>query len=120
VTEGELKYFKPQELVCPCCGASGVTDELKDLLDWLREKYGKPIVVNSAYRCKKHNEQVGGVPESAHTTGEAVDIGCSFAVDRMKLITLLREASVDRIGLAKTFIHFDISKTLPQDVFWLY
>jgi zinc D-Ala-D-Ala carboxypeptidase len=118
--EAEMKYFKPEELACPCCGASGVTEDLKELLDWLREHYGKPIVVKSAYRCKKHNEEVGGVPESAHTTGEAVDIGCSFAPDRMKLVKLLLEASVGRLGIAKTFIHFDISKTLPQEVFWLY
>ncbi len=115
-----MKYFTQKELACPCCGASGVTAELKELLDWLRDKYGKPIVVKSAFRCKKHNEEVGGVPESAHLTGEAVDIGCSFAGDRMKLMRLLHEAGVDRIGVAKTFIHLDVSKTLPQDVIWLY
>ena len=120
--EGELmsKWFKPEELACKHCGASGVTLDLVELLDWMREQYGKPIIVKSAYRCKTHNEAVGGVPESAHVTGEAADIGCSFSADRMKLIKLALEAGINRIGVAKTFIHVDISPTLPQEVFWLY
>ena len=114
------KWFKPEELACKHCGASGVTLDLIELLDWLRDQYGKPIIINSAYRCPAHNAQVGGVPESAHVTGEAADIGCSFAVDRMKLIELALDAGVNRIGVAPKFIHIDLSKTLPQNVFWLY
>lgn len=47
-----------------------------NVLDPLREKYGKPIVVTSGYRCPKLNKAVGGVARSQHTKGEAADIRC--------------------------------------------
>ena len=47
-----------------------------NVLDPLREKYGKPIVVSSGYRCPKLNKAVGGAARSQHTKGEAADIRC--------------------------------------------
>lgn len=44
-----------------------------NLLDPIREKFATPIVVTSGYRCKKLNEIVGGVKNSQHRKGEAVD-----------------------------------------------
>lgn len=44
------------------------------VLDPLREEYGKPIIVNSGYRCPALNKAVGGSPTSDHMTGCAVDI----------------------------------------------
>jgi putative chitinase len=38
---------------------------------------GKAITVNSAYRNKAVNEAVGGVPNSAHALGFAVDFTCA-------------------------------------------
>jgi zinc D-Ala-D-Ala carboxypeptidase len=37
----------------------------------------KPIAVNSAFRNKAVNEAVGGVPNSAHALGYAVDFTCA-------------------------------------------
>jgi zinc D-Ala-D-Ala carboxypeptidase len=37
----------------------------------------KPITVNSAFRNKAVNEAVGGVPNSAHALGYAVDFTCA-------------------------------------------
>ena len=45
-----------------------------DILDSLREEFGKPIYINSFYRDAYHNERVGGVNKSNHTIGAAVDI----------------------------------------------
>lgn len=44
-----------------------------NLLDPIREKFATPIVVTSGYRCKKLNEIVGGVENSQHRKGQAVD-----------------------------------------------
>ena len=44
------------------------------VLDPLREMYGKPITVNSGYRCPKLNDAVGGAKNSQHMRGEAADI----------------------------------------------
>lgn len=40
----------------------------------LRDKIGKPIHVNSGYRCPELNKAIGGVPTSQHQKGEAADL----------------------------------------------
>ena len=50
---------------------------LKRVCGWLevlRERYGKPIIINSGYRSPQLNKKIGGVPTSNHLTGCAVDI----------------------------------------------
>ncbi len=47
---------------------------VEHVLDPLREAYGKPIYVNSGYRCAELNRAVGGVATSQHLAGEAADI----------------------------------------------
>ena len=44
------------------------------VLDPLREKYGKPIIVTSGYRNITINKSIGGAVTSQHTKGEAADI----------------------------------------------
>ena len=59
-------------------GAEGVRLALEalvvDLLDPLREAIGRPIRVNSAYRCPRLNARVGGSSTSQHLKGEAADL----------------------------------------------
>ena len=60
--------------------------ELVDnVLDPLREWYGRPIMVNSGYRCEELNEAVGGVGNSQHLSGEAADIDTGNIVENRKL-----------------------------------
>jgi len=47
---------------------------IDNVLDPLREWYGKPIVVNSGYRCPALNKAVKGSKTSQHMTGQAADI----------------------------------------------
>ena len=47
---------------------------VEKILDPLREKFGKPIIVTSGYRCKELNRAVGGAAKSQHMSGEAADI----------------------------------------------
>ena len=47
---------------------------VEKILDPLREKFGKPIIVTSGYRCKELNKAVGGAAKSQHMSGEAADI----------------------------------------------
>lgn len=51
-----------------------LTALVKNVLDPLREAYGKPIIVTSGYRCEKLNKAVGGAASSQHVKGEAADI----------------------------------------------
>lgn len=46
----------------------------KEVLQPIREAWGKPIVVSSGYRCPKLNKAVGGAANSQHAFGSASDI----------------------------------------------
>lgn len=45
-----------------------------NVLQPLRDGWGKPIIVTSGYRCPLLNKAVGGVVNSQHMTGQAADI----------------------------------------------
>src|SRR5574344_2027614 len=47
---------------------------IENVLDPVREQYGKPIKVSSGYRCPELNKMVGGVKKSQHVYGQAADI----------------------------------------------
>ena len=47
---------------------------VENILDPLREAYGKPIIVTSGYRCEELNRLIGGSKTSQHRSGQAVDI----------------------------------------------
>ena len=49
-------------------------EELLEVLDDLREFYGKPIRITSGFRCSELNKLVGGSPTSAHVIGYAADL----------------------------------------------
>lgn len=69
-----------------------------EVLDPCREKYGKPITVNSGYRSRQLNAKVGGVDTSDHLTGEAADItGGSVAENRRIFKTLVENGKFDQI-----------------------
>lgn len=53
---------------------SNLTQLCNEILEPLREYAGKPILIGSGYRCPMLNKAVGGVTNSQHMTGEAVDI----------------------------------------------
>jgi zinc D-Ala-D-Ala carboxypeptidase len=115
------KYFTADEFRCKCgCGEVKVNDRLLDLLDKVREMYGKPMMVTSGYRCPTYNAQVGGVDGSAHTKGTAADISCSFGNDRFRMVKAALAVGCLRIGIGKDFIHMDVDRDLPQAVIWLY
>lgn len=44
-----------------------------NLLDPIREKFAVPMIITSGYRCERVNKLVGGVDNSQHMKGEAVD-----------------------------------------------
>ena len=47
---------------------------VQNLLQPLRDKLRRPIIVTSGYRCPELNKKVGGAKNSQHTLGQAVDI----------------------------------------------
>lgn len=63
-------------------------NRLADYLDVIREKLGKPILINSGFRCPVLNKAVGGVANSQHQKGLAADLVCA---DMEKLLSVIRE-----------------------------
>lgn len=55
---------------------------IKELLDPIREEYGKPITISSGYRSPKLNSAVNGSKTSNHSSGCAADCVCSD-IDRL-------------------------------------
>lgn len=46
----------------------------ENVLQPLRDHFDEPIKIGSGYRCEKLNKAVGGVSNSQHMKGEAVDL----------------------------------------------
>lgn len=68
-----------------------LTALVEHVLDPVREWYGKPIYVNSGYRCKELNAAVGGVANSQHMTGEAADIDVNDMKENRRIFTWIEE-----------------------------
>ncbi len=56
----------------------------------LREWYGKPIRVNSFYRCEELNKLVGGSKTSDHVKGMAIDMDAGSIEENKKLFDWCR------------------------------
>ena len=82
-----------------------------NVLDPLREAWGKPIHVNSGYRCRALNKAVGGVPASQHMRGEAADITAGGKEANRELYSLLRRLNlpVDQAINEKDFSWIHVS-----------
>lgn len=113
-------YFSKEEEQCRCCGCGGLVPDFRKKLNEARDIAGIPFILTSAFRCEKHNQDVGGTSESAHLEGLAVDIKCTDAWSRFKILSALFEVGFCRIGIGKTFIHVDDDLTKPQGVVWDY
>ena len=69
-----------------------VENLISQVLDPLREAYGKPVHVNSGYRCEELNKAMGGVANSFHLDGCAADLDTRLGkAENRKLFEYIRE-----------------------------
>ncbi len=73
---------------------NNLTALVDNILDPLREAWGKPITVTSGYRCLALNAAVGGVKKSEHQKGMAADIVVGSLEDNRKLFNLARKLNL--------------------------
>lgn len=107
------------------CGMVPTENALWFLLSLAREystKHDKKLLVTSGARCFAHNAEVGGVANSAHTKGLAFDVHYDNSAECFTIVKHLFDMGVPRIGInfAKSFVHFDIDTSLPQNVLFKY
>ena len=116
-----MKHFSISEMLrsdtaikrCLWNGANLEAEEnlralVDEVLDPLRERYGKPIHVNSGYRCPELNRLVNGAINSQHMCGEAADIRPTQAnqgdLDELVRI-LIANGKFDQLIIYPTFLH---------------
>mgnify|MGYP003626686017 FL=1 len=112
--------FHPSEFQCKCCGTIGNEHTARHLawsLQSIRNIVG-PLVINSAYRCPKHNATVGGAKNSQHLESAAADIvsphsNVSPIALQDTLLGMMEHNSIPNGGLGRynTFTHYDIRLT---------
>ncbi|WP_303870445.1 phage tail tip lysozyme [Acetobacterium wieringae] len=108
-------HFGPDAFKCACgCGLDCV-QELKDKINQMVDNTGMEFVIHSAARCEYQNNIDGGVPNSLHLTGEAVDGHIEGAG-----VDYLYQAA-QAVGLG-TYRYYDDGfvhcQTWPADVIW--
>ena len=77
-----IKHFKRSEFACKCgkyCNGYPVEmdEKLIKIADLVRDHFGKTMTVTSGIRCETHNKNVGGVSNSRHKAGKAMDFRVS-------------------------------------------
>ena len=113
----KIKHFKKEEFTCNCgCGFNNINDDFVDMLDNARFFTKIPFKINSACRCEKHNKMVGGVTDSAHCKGLAVDISVRDDRARFIIISALLEVGFSRVLIYDTFVHVDMDLTKPNPI----
>lgn len=112
------KNFSKSEFECKC-GCEMPESTLNNVkrtalaLQKLRDAIGKPIKINSGYRCLFHNRSIGSTDTSQHVLGKAADIVVAGKKPKKiikKIEKLIENNTMPQGGLAayETFTHYDI------------
>ena len=85
-----------------------IDSELVTVLQKIRNHFGKPVTITSAYRTPPHNSREGGTTYSQHLYGKAADIKISGVTP--KKVADYAETLLDNggIGIYNTFTHIDV------------
>lgn len=109
----DIEYFDRAEFKCKCgkCGGFPVEpqEKLVRAADKVRNYFGKTITVSSGVRCTDHNKKVGGVSNSRHLKGKAMDF-CVSGMSASMVLPYVKSLSDIRYAYAidSNFVHMDI------------
>lgn len=112
-TDGNVqltKHFKVKEFACKD-GSQVVfiDDYLYTILDILRNKLGKPVIITSGYRTPEWNAKCGGAKYSYHMRGMAADIRVN-GMSAKEVAKELDKIAEDGCGIIvyNNWVHFDV------------
>lgn len=101
-----IKHFTPEQFGNP----AALNQKLVEMLDDLAGKLGLPMTINSDYRSPDHNAAVGGVKNSAHTRGDAVDAAVPPVAVEIKVTPGAYVYDVVAMAMAVGFYGIGINK----------
>ncbi len=96
---GNFRYFKDEEV-------AGLDIELVAGLDRARHRSGVHFIITCGVRTADRNTEVGGVQDSEHLTGNAVDLRCVSSEHCFKIVEALLHEGFKRvvIGIKKNAV----------------
>lgn len=111
----KVKHFRREEFMCNCGGkyCNGFPVEPVPALVYTADKvrlyFGEPCIVSSGVRCKQHNKNVGGVANSKHMTGRAMDFRISGknAKQVLEYVQSLPEVRY-AYAIDSNYVHMDV------------
>lgn len=111
----EIRYFTSREFACKCGRyCDGYPAQMEETVvraaEKLRSHFGVPVTVSSGLRCKTHNANVGGVTNSRHLLGKAVDLR-GEGIPGAELLAYVKTLPGIRYAYAidESHIHMDVA-----------
>ena len=111
----QIPNFRREEFRCKCGGkyCNGYPVEMKEkvvrLADGARAHFGAEGTVISGIRCEVHNANEGGVANSRHKSGKAIDLRIKGVTADSLLAYVKKQPGVRyAYKINSTNVHFDI------------
>lgn len=104
------QHFKVKEFACKDGSQAVFIDEhLVSILDILRNKIGKPVIITSGYRTPEWNKRCNGAKYSYHMRGMAADIRVN-EMSAKEVANKLNEIIPNECGIIvyNSWVHFDV------------
>jgi len=104
----QSQHFSRHEFRCKCgkCNFDTVDAGLLLMLEKIRRHFDRPVTINSACRCARHNQAVGGGARSQHLYGRAADIKV-VGVSPHVVADYAETLNPGGLGRYSTFTHID-------------
>lgn len=111
----EIEYFKKSEFACKCGGKycnghpAEMNEKVVKVVDRTRRYFGKAATISSGLRCSQHNANVGGVSNSRHKSGKAIDF-CIAGKSASQVLAYVQQQPEIRYAYAidGSFVHIDV------------
>ena len=113
----DIRYFTREEFRCKCGGqyCDGYPAEMQEavvkIADAARAHFGRPAHVISGLRCRQWNAHEGGVANSQHMYGEAIDLRIDgVGSEELRQFVATQPGHRYSYCINTTNVHFDINK----------
>ena len=110
----DIRYFVPKEFACKCgryCDGypAQMQRSVVELADRARAELKGVGFVSSGLRCSRHNADVGGVSNSRHLSGKAVDLRIEGKSAKQTLAWVQKQPEVRyAYAIDANYVHMDV------------